>query len=250
MSSDSVPPLLTRARDVWRQLAAVPVEFGAAGEVAVVTSAGSALCPTGWVGVVVLGGAALVTAPDEETAARIRTAVGTSLPAERLTDPAAVRAVLPVAEFLGPAALAYVAADGFRPAVSTGPRVTELDAAHPDVAALAEAAGTEDADEAALDEIGSPAFVVRSGERVVAAAGYRRWPGAAAHLSVLTAPGSRGRGLARTTASAAVRHALAHGLLPQWRARVPASRAAAAALGFRELGHQLAFRGDRPPAAG
>ncbi|BAU83748.1 GCN5-related N-acetyltransferase [Streptomyces laurentii] len=249
MSLDSAPPLLTRARDVWRQLAAEPVEFGAAGEVAVVASPGSAFCPPGWAGVVVLGGAALVTAPDEETAARIRTAVA-ALSAERLTDPAAVRAVLPVSEFLGPAALAYVAADGFRPAVSAGPRVTELDAAHPDVAALAEAAGTEDAGEAALDEIGSPAFVVRSGERVVAAAGYRRWPGAAAHLSVLTAPGSRGLGLARTTASAAVRHALAHDLLPQWRARVPASRAVAAALGFRELGHQLAFRGDRLPTAG
>ncbi|MFD6391459.1 GNAT family N-acetyltransferase [Nocardia sp. NPDC055029] len=52
----------------------------------------------------------------------------------------------------------------------------------------------------------------------------------------------RGQGLARATASAAVAHASAAGLLPQWRARVPQSRAVARALGFRELGAQLCVR--------
>ncbi|MFF1837374.1 GNAT family N-acetyltransferase [Streptomyces sp. NPDC058231] len=45
----------------------------------------------------------------------------------------------------------------------------------------------------------------------------------------------RGRGLARITGSATVARALAAGLLPQWRARVPSSRRVALALGFREL---------------
>ncbi|GAA2750536.1 GNAT family N-acetyltransferase [Kitasatospora cinereorecta] len=81
---------------------------------------------------------------------------------------------------------------------------------------------------------------------MVAAAGYRRWPRDTAHLSVLTAAGHRGRGLARATASAAVAHALSRSLLPQWRARPDASRGVAAALGFRELGTQLSLT-FRPP---
>jgi len=51
----------------------------------------------------------------------------------------------------------------------------------------------------------------------------------------------RGRGLARATGSATVAHALAAGLLPQWRARRPASRRVAAALGFAEMGAQLSI---------
>ncbi|WP_437441411.1 GNAT family N-acetyltransferase [Streptomyces aureus] len=52
----------------------------------------------------------------------------------------------------------------------------------------------------------------------------------------------RGRRLARHAGSAAVAHALAAGLLPQWRARPPASRRVARSLGFRELGSQLSVR--------
>ncbi|WP_405753341.1 GNAT family N-acetyltransferase [Streptomyces sp. NBC_00012] len=86
-----------------------------------------------------------------------------------------------------------------------------------------------------------PGFVVRERGRVLAAAGYRAWPRRTAHIGVLTAPEARGRGLARVTGSAAVAHALAVGLLPQWRARPPASRRVAAALGFEELGSQLSI---------
>ena len=48
-------------------------------------------------------------------------------------------------------------------------------------------------------------------------------------------------GLARVTGSATVAHALAAKLLPQWRARPPASRRVAASLGFEELGFQLSI---------
>ncbi|MET9675820.1 GNAT family N-acetyltransferase [Streptomyces sp. NPDC006482] len=59
--------------------------------------------------------------------------------------------------------------------------------------------------------------------------------------ALVTAPAARGRGLARRVASAAVAHALADRRLPQWRARPPASRRVAAALGFEELGAQLSL---------
>lgn len=50
-------------------------------------------------------------------------------------------------------------------------------------------------------------------------AGYRDWLGLAGHLSVLTGRSDAGTALARMVASSATRHALEHGLLPQWRAR-------------------------------
>ncbi|MFG2824488.1 GNAT family N-acetyltransferase [Kitasatospora sp. NPDC048365] len=233
-------PLLAMARRLWEGLASAPVAFPSTGAAAVVVSPRSGLCPDGWVGVVSLGGAAIVTAPDEETAATVRRALA-GLAAEALTDAEAVRAALPVSRLLGPAALAYASADGFRPAAAGAPTVEQLPGDHPDLRALDRAAGADEAGEAGLDEITSPAFAVREGGRLVAAAGYRTWPGRTAHLSVLTAPGSRGRGLARATGSAATSHALTAGLLPQWRARPPASRRVAAALGFRELGAQLSI---------
>ncbi|MET9887521.1 GNAT family N-acetyltransferase [Streptomyces sp. NPDC006430] len=182
-----------------------------------------------------------MTAPSEEAGARIRKAVA-GLPADKLTDPEAVGRVVPIGAVLGPAALAYVVADDFQPAPPAKLRVEELPAGHADLDRLEQAAGAEDAGEAGLSEITSPAFVLRTDGQVVAAAGYREWPSSTAHVSVLTSPAWRRKGLARATGSAAVRHALAQDLLPQWRARVPASRKAAIALGFIELGFQLSFQ--------
>ncbi|MER5712525.1 GNAT family N-acetyltransferase [Streptomyces sp. NPDC002122] len=178
-----------------------------------------------------------MTAPDERTAATVRVALR-GLPVAAMVDAAAVRDVLPVTRVLGPATLAYVSPEGFRRSAAS-PSVERLESRHPAVRALERTAGPDDAGEAALDEITSPAFVVREQGEAVAVGGYRQWPLRTAHLSVLTAPAARGRGLARTVASAAVAHALAAGLLPQWRARLPASRRVAAALGFEELGVQL-----------
>ncbi|MGW1412323.1 GNAT family N-acetyltransferase [Streptomyces sp. NPDC002403] len=237
MSNDS---LLVRAQGLWQELASAPVSFGTAGEVGVVASPDSRFCPPGWVGIVLLGGAAVVTAPSEKSAARIRQAVA-GLPADRLTDPEAVGKVLPIGEVLGPAALAYAEAEGFRPVARAELRVAELPAGHAELRALEQAAGAQDAGEASLGEITSPAFVLRVDGEVVAASGFRRWPRSTAHVSVLTLPAWRGKGLARVTGSASVRHALAQDLLPQWRARTPASRKAAVALGFSELGSQLSI---------
>jgi hypothetical protein len=143
---------------------------------------------------------------------------------------------------LGPAALAYLDAADFRTAVPAGGAADRLPARHPDLDALCAAATPDEVGEAGLDGIESDVFVVRDGSRVVAAAGYERWLGVAAHLCVLTAGQARGRGLARIAASAAVAEALREGLLPQWRAVPEPSRRVARALGFRELGSQLSFR--------
>ncbi|MFB8077000.1 GNAT family N-acetyltransferase [Streptomyces sp. NPDC056013] len=248
--------LLIRARELWERLADAPVSFtspseptGSAGATeasgptgpTVVVSPTSALCPPSWAGIVVLGGAAIATAPTESAALVLRRALA-SVPVASLTRPEIVEAVLPVADVLGPATLAYLSSAEFRPASHPQGAAEPLASTHPDVQGLLRSAEPEDLAESGMEEITSPAFVVREGTDVVAAAGYRAWPAETAHVCVLTHPQWRGRRLARHTSSAAVAHALAAGLLPQWRARPPASRRVARSLGFRELGSQLSIR--------
>ncbi|MEF9884715.1 GNAT family N-acetyltransferase [Streptomyces sp. P9-A4] len=260
-------PLLGRARRLWEALAAAPVSFAPSGGVSVVVSPESGLCPPSWVGVVMLGNAAIVTAPTE-AAARAWKRGTAGAPVESLVSAEAVRGMVHMTDALGPATLAYASPEDFRPwtAGAVGPAgavVEEVRAGSEELRALVGSVGREDADESGIQEITSPAFVVRGeggggnggagadgasggngGAAVIAAAGYRTWPESTAHISVLTAPGHRGRGLARRTASAAVARALEAGLMPQWRARTVESRAVARALGFRELGMQLSVRLD------
>ncbi|MEU0953943.1 GNAT family N-acetyltransferase [Streptomyces niveus] len=261
---------LNHARALWSELAGVPVEFTT--PTAVVTAPGSRLCPPGWAGIVRIGDAAVVTAPDARGAEALGAAVRKLAPAE-LVDPVRLGKALsgtgaPVLDVLGPATLSYVDRDAFVPALAEEAGATVERAAPGDSAltALLAGAGRGDADESGLDEITSPAFLLReaggartagegdgTGEgvgagagggagEVVAAAGYVTWPRSVAHVCVLVAPHRRGRRLAGIVASAAVSHALDTGLLPQWRARPYPSRRVAAALGFRELGAQLSVR--------
>ncbi|AQZ66655.1 hypothetical protein BKM31_39075 [[Actinomadura] parvosata subsp. kistnae] len=217
---------------MWAGLTRTPVPFPRPGEVRVVLSPDSRLCPPGWAGVVVLDGGVLCTAPSPALAEALRGRLAAG------ADPAR----LPAEEVLGPAALAYLDAADFLPAHGEDVRAVPPD--HADVLALLGSVPADEAAECGLDEVESEMYVVRDGPEVVAAAGYRTWVGTAAHLSVLTAPGRRGHGLARAVASAAVADALASGLLPQWRARVAPSRRVARALGFREYGEQLSLRLD------
>ncbi|MCX5124824.1 GNAT family N-acetyltransferase [Streptomyces sp. NBC_00347] len=244
----AVEPLLTRARGLWELLAAAPVSFPSSGELSVVASPGSQLSPPSWTGIVVLGDAAIVTAPTTAAAQLLRRAL-TALPVGSLTDPEALRSVLSVAEVLGPATLGYMSKADLRP-VPFDESIEELAPGHPALLGLAQSVGQQDAEESAIDEITSSAFVVRADGHVVAAAGYRAWPATTAHISVLTAVRHRGRGLARQVAYATVAQALAKGLLPQWRARPQESRRVARALGFRELGSQLSVQLDLDGAAG
>jgi len=236
----SIDPLLARARQLWEHLAGVPVSFPSPGGADVVVSPESGMCPPGWVGAVALGGSAIVTAPSDSAVRIVRDALR-GLPVQAVVDAASVRRVLPVSRVLGPAVLSYVSPERFRPVHPGASTVEQLPAGDRELRVLEDAAGPEDASEAGLDEITSPAFVVRERGQLVAAAGYRVWPCGTAHVSILTAAQARGRGLARVTGSATVAHAVAAGLLPQWRARRPASRRVAAALGFAELGAQLSI---------
>jgi hypothetical protein len=200
-----VTTLTARARAVWVSLAHVPVAFTPAVRVAV--SPRSALCPPGWAGVVVIAGAAIATAPDRRTAQAVQRALS-AVDVASVTEPEVLCAELEIADLLGPAALGYLDTSDFRPwddravvdlvdvrALALGRFMSEVEAG--------------DLGESGIQEITSPAFVVREHDLIVAAAGYRDWPGQVAHLSVLTATRARGRGLARATASAAVSHALA-----------------------------------------
>lgn len=230
--------LTARARDLWECLAGAAAGFTPAISVAV--SPQSYLCPPGWVGIVVLGDAALATAPDHDTARLVGQGLS-GLPAASLTETEVLSSRLPAAEILGPAALAYLDPAEFRPRPSaTVTMPVGLD--DPGFRQFVLAADADDVTESGIQQITTPAFAVREHGRVVAAAGYRDWPCGAAHLSVLTASAARGRGLARAAASAAVARAIEEGRLPQWRARPQASRRVARALGFRELGFQVSIR--------
>ncbi len=230
--------LITRARELWEYLAGTAARFAPAISVAV--SPRSYLCPPGWAGIVVIGDAALATAPDHGTARLVEQALS-GLPAASLTDTGVLSRRLRIAEIRGPAALAYLDQPDFRPQL--GDAITgQVDLDHPGLGQFLAAAETDDVEESGMREITSPAFAVREHGQVVAAAGYRDWPCGTAHLSVLTAAAARGRGLARAAASAAVAHAIGEGKLPQWRARPQESRRIARALGFRELGSQVSIR--------
>jgi hypothetical protein len=230
--------LTARATELWEHLAGAEAGFTPAVRVAV--SPRSSLCPPGWVGIVVLGDAALATAPDPGTARLVEQALG-GLPAASLTDAYILRNRLPVGAILGPASLAYLDPADFHPRPGDA-AITQLGLEHPGFRQFVLAADPDEVAESGTEELTTPAFAVREHGQVVAAAGYRDWPCGTAHLSVLTAAAARDRGLARAAASAAVAHAIEQGRLPQWRARPMASRRVARALGFRELGLQVSIR--------
>jgi RimJ/RimL family protein N-acetyltransferase len=231
----SLAELTARSREPWLSLAGTDVEFASRLRVAVAPQ--SRLGPPGWVSLVTIAGQAIATAPDQAAADVLQQALA-GVPAESVTDAGVLAARFGTAQILGPAVLAYLDAPDFRrhegpPVVPAGPA---------DLDAFIQAVDPADWAESGIREITSPAFAIWEDGRVSAAAGFRDWPCATAHLSVLTGPWARERGLAKVAGSAAVAHALAGGLLPQWRARVPASRRVALALGFRELGVQASLR--------
>lgn len=241
--------LTLRARELWEFLSGGADGGGAGGTAArarfspavhVVASPRSAMCPPGWAGIVVLGGAAIATAPDAGAARLVEQGL-VGLPAASLTDAYLLRNRLPVAEILGPSSLAYLDPAEFRPRPGTA-AITPLDLDDPVFRRFVLAADPEEVEESGMLEITTQAFAVREHGQVTAAAGYRDWPCGTAHLSVLTTAAARGRGLARAAASAAVARAIADDRLPQWRARPMASRRVARALGFRELGLQVSIR--------
>ena len=226
---------LTGAHRLWLRAATASAPFPFPGETRIVVAPDSRLCPSGWIGIVHLAGATLVTVPSQHHARTIPA----SLPAAAWADPAHLRQSLPLDRVLGPASLAYRDTPPPGPTPTT---VETLDAPHPDLSALLSSVPPEEAEESGLAEITSPAFVLRHNHQVTAAAGYRHWPEKTAHLSVLTAPTHRNQGLARRAAHAATTHCTTHGLLAQWRASHTHSQRIALSLGFTPLGIQLSIQ--------
>jgi GNAT superfamily N-acetyltransferase len=77
-----------------------------------------------------------------------------------------------------------------------------------------------------------------------ALAGYKTWNGTIAHISIVTHPQLRGRGFGSAAVALAAQHALATGLVPQYRtlrANAPSMRVAAR-LGFIEYGFSVYVR--------
>jgi RimJ/RimL family protein N-acetyltransferase len=212
-----VDELVGRVRGLWGEVAGATLP---ADGVRVVHAEGSRICPPGWVGSVTIEGATLVVAPTAAVAEQVG-AVG-------------VEGLARVDE-LGPAALAYL--DASPPLVP----VEWLPAEARDLRDLYEAVEPAELDESGLE--GLPVAVLRDGRGVVvAAAGWHPWPASTSHIGVLAAERVRGRGLATVVAGAVSGEALRAGLLPQWRARVPASIRVAAKLGYRTLGHQRSVK--------
>jgi GNAT acetyltransferase len=231
--------MLNRVQDLWVDLAGVATSFPADG-VRVVVAAESRLCPPAWAGIVLLGQCGIATAPDAATARFLRESL-TGRPLRSVVEAERWSGEYGVSEVLGPASLAYLDEQEFRPASGIAD-VARVRPGRPDLAGLLADVSEDDVAESGIAEITSPVFVVRNGARVVAAAGYCHWPRSVAHLCVLAGSHFRGRGFARAVASAAVAEALRHQLLPQWRARPVASRRLARRLGFRELGDQVSIR--------
>lgn len=178
-----------------------------------------------------------VTAHDDAIAALVRDALD-GLDALAALDPEVLRPRLPpIADTLGPTSLFYLPT----PITAHDSDVEVVDAAA--IAALVHASTADDLDESGIRQVASSLSIARDpGGEVVAACGYEHWPAGIAHLLVLTAPAARGRGLAKLVGAHATARAEAEGLIPQWRARVPASQAVARAIGFAEVGAQLRLR--------
>jgi GNAT superfamily N-acetyltransferase len=223
--------LIGRARAGWAAVAGVADAF-VPGEVRVVVAAEIPIAPPGWTGIVSIGDACLVMAPDELAAAFVSAgstgARPGSLPGANWT---------PAREVLGPAALLFgeVAREvdgGTELLAITDPRVQQL----------LDLVPAADAVESGLGDVTSSVFAVVQDNSVIAACGYRHWPGELAHLSVLTDPRWRREGFARRVAAAAISAAAAEGLLPQWRARPVESQRLARSLGLVQLGAQISLR--------
>lgn len=219
------------ARRAWARLAGLEDLGG----VSVVVGANPHFGRPGWIAILALDGTVTAAVPRPDLVDPVAAALADLDPRGAIT-PGIVRPRMPPTRAVrGPAALFYPPA-AFAPGEATGVEVVPA----ADLGGLFRAVPPDDLDESGLAEVTGPVVVARaaSGE-IAAACGYRVWPNGVAHLCVLADPHHRRQGHARRAATAAIARALDERVLPQWRARVPASQALAQALGFVEMGGQL-----------
>lgn len=222
------------ARRAWARLAGL-TDLGG---VQVVVDAESHLGRRGWIGILAIDRTVTACVPRPDLARPVAAALR-ALTAQEATTPHIVRPHLPPTRaVLGPASLFYPP-DGFGIGQVSGVEEVSRD----DLQDLCQAVVPDELDDSGLAEITGSLFASRAPDGSLAAVcGYRRWPNEVAHLSVLAHPHHRRQGHATRAATAAIRRAIAENLLPQWRARPPASQALARSLGLIELGAQLSLQ--------
>jgi len=221
------------ARGAWARLVGLSDLEGTK----VVCDAESALCRRGWIGILALDGTVTASVPRPDLEGRVAEAIA-GLTSEEATTPEVVRPRLPQTRaVLGPVSLFYPP-DSFSVAQLGSVEEVRGD----EIEELFAAVASDELEESGLAEITSPAFASRTREgQLAAVCGYRLWPNGVAHLSVLAHPNHRRDGHGRRAATVAIARAINEELLPQWRARLLASRALARSLGFVEIGAQLNF---------
>jgi GNAT superfamily N-acetyltransferase len=148
-----------------------------------------------------------------------------------------------VGRVVGPAFISYGSAASL--ALGDAQRAVSIASEEASIAALRDACG------AAWDDGGSeidddvPLFAAFDGSReLTALASYEVWDESIAHISIITHPLHRGRGFGRAAVALAAQHALAAGLVPQYRTLQAntASIAVAKRIGFVEYGFSVYVR--------
>jgi GNAT superfamily N-acetyltransferase len=232
------PESTRRVIDMWRSFATSETAFENEG-VVVVAADDHRLSPRGWVGVVVLGDAAVVATP-RRLVERVETALASVSDLASLTSPESISASFgTLVGSRGPALLLY----GDVAPPSSGAVVGPLAVTDRRVEEVLAGAATEEREESGLALVDSGVFVASDGGRAVSASGWRIWPAGIAHMSVLTASTHRGLGYGLAAASAALQRASTSGLVFQWRAAETnaASIALGTKLGLAVLGRQFSF---------
>jgi hypothetical protein len=142
-------------------------------------------------------------------------------------------------EPVGTARLAYADA---RDVVPAGTTFTTRSAVPGDVDMVLSSCTESERDESGVLAMDTNFVAVDSEGAPVAVSGYETWGDDVAHIGIAVAPERRGCGLGATVGYAAVRDALQHHHVVQWRSSVDnvASAHVGARLGFVELGTQVA----------
>jgi GNAT superfamily N-acetyltransferase len=147
-----------------------------------------------------------------------------------------------VDRIIGPAFIGYGSADSLDLRDARGARPL---AAPEEVGRLRAACQPEEWDHGGSDPEHEPTFgVFDDANELLALSGYKVWNAAIAHISIVTHPLFRGRGNGRAAVALAAQHAVAAGLLPQYRTlqRNAPSMNIARRLGFIEYGFSVYVR--------
>ena len=227
---------IEHVRALWRSLTNAPEGFTE--PLTIVESDDHRCSPPGWVGIVSIADAVVVSSPQSH----VEHVQGTlrQLEPEALANPLHVERALTHEGKLAPALLFYAHT---RPGTISGV-VSAVDMDDERVRKVISDAAPAEVDEAGLDTdaIGL-SLAVDSDGGPGAICGWHSWPHDVAHMGVLTARASRGTGCGTRAAAHAVGSAIDRGQLPQWRAAAAndASIALARSLGLIEVGWQLSL---------